>query len=96
MEIVRSDMFFDTDFAYDIINLLWNPIKEHITEGATVYYVPSQMLFQICLESLPLEDGTLLGDHYNFVRLSSARELVKKQKRSMLHQLYFTADCNMI
>ena len=76
--IVRPDMFYDTDFAYDVIRLLWDPIKEHITEGATVYYVPSQMLFQICLESLPLEDGTLLGDHYNFVRLSSARELVKK------------------
>ena len=79
--IVRPDMFYDTDFAYDVIRLLWDPIKEHITEGATVYYVPSQMLFQICLESLPLEDGTLLGDHYNFVRLSSARELVKKQKK---------------
>ena len=79
--IVRPDMFYDTDFAYDVIRLLWDPIKEHITEGATVYYVPSQMLFQICLESLPLEDGTLLGDHYNLVRLSSARELVKKQKK---------------
>ena len=79
--IVRPDMFYDTDFAYDVIRLFWDPIKEHITEGATVYYVPSQMLFQICLESLPLEDGTLLGDHYNFVRLSSARELVKKQKK---------------
>ena len=81
--IVRPDMFYDTDFAYDVIRLLWDPIKEHITEGATVYYVPSQMLFQICLESLPLEDGTLLGDHYNFVRLSSARELAKKQKFNM-------------
>jgi hypothetical protein len=29
------------------------------------------------LESLPLSDGSLLGSHYYFVRLSSARELVK-------------------
>lgn len=79
--IVRPDMFYDKDFASDIIKLLWKPIEEHITEGATIYYVPSQMLFQVCLESLPLEDGTLLGDHYNFVRLSSARELVKKKKK---------------
>ncbi|MBE6303606.1 MAG: CHAT domain-containing protein [Bacteroidales bacterium] len=79
--IVRPDMFYDIedDIAADVIKLLWNPIKEYITEGSTVYYVPSQMLFQVCLESLPLDDGTLLGDHYNFVRLSSARELVKKQ-----------------
>ena len=31
----------------------------------------------MALESLPLPDGSLLGDHYKFVRLSSARELVR-------------------
>lgn len=80
--IVRPDMFYDKDFAAEVIKLLWSPLKEHISEGSTVYYVPSQMLFQVCLESLPLEDGTLLGDHYHFVRLSSARELVRKQNKS--------------
>ncbi len=80
--IVRPDMFYDKDFAAEVIKLLWNPLKEHIVEGSTVYYVPSQMLFKVCLESLPLEDGTLLGDHYHFVRLSSARELVREQNKS--------------
>lgn len=80
--IVRPDMFYDKDFASEVVKLLWNPLKEHISEGSTVYYVPSQMLFQVCLESLPLEDGTLLGDHYHFVRLSSARELVREQNKS--------------
>ena len=80
--IARPDMFYDKDFATDVIELLWSPIKKYIAEGSTVYYVPSQMLFQVCLESLPLEDGTLLGEHYNFVRLSSARELVKRQNES--------------
>ena len=79
--IARPDMFYDKDFAVEVLRLLWNPIKEHIAEGSTVYYVPSQMLFQICLESLPLDDGTLLGDHYHFIRLSSARELVRKQNK---------------
>lgn len=80
--IARPDMFYDKDFAAEVIKLLWNPLKEHILEGSTVYYVPSQMLFQVCLESLPLEDGTLLGDHYHFVRLSSARELVREQNKT--------------
>ncbi|MBQ8852952.1 MAG: CHAT domain-containing protein [Alistipes sp.] len=79
--IARPDMFYDKDFAAEVIKLLWNPLKEHILEGSTVYYVPSQMLFQVCLESLPLEDGTLLGDHYHFVRLSSAREVVREQNK---------------
>lgn len=75
--ITRPDMYYDNDYAPDVLKLLWEPLKEHIAEGATVYYVPSQLLFQVSLESLPLADGTLLGSHYNFVRLSSARELVK-------------------
>lgn len=78
-------LFYDTeDFASEVVKLLWNPIKEHIDEGSTVYYVPSQLLFRVSLESLPLEDGTLLGEHYNFVRLSSARELLKKNKSDNL------------
>lgn len=75
--ITRPDMYYDNDYAPDVLKLLWEPLKEHIAEGATVYYVPSQLLFQVSLESLPLADGSLLGSHYNFVRLSSARELVR-------------------
>lgn len=80
--IVCPDMFYDKDFFSDVIRLLWEPIKEYVKEGATIYYVPSQLIFQICLESLPLDDGTLLGEHYNFVRLSSARELLKENRNN--------------
>lgn len=75
--IVRPDMYYSEDYSEDILKLLWNPLKESVSEGATIYYVPSQLLFQISLESLPMPDGSLLGNHYHFVRLSSARELVK-------------------
>ena len=77
--ITRPDMYYNQDYAPEVLKLLWEPLKENIAEGATVYYVPSQLLFQVSLESLPLADGSLLGNHYNFVRLSSARELVKTQ-----------------
>ena len=75
--IVRPDMYYSEDYSEDVLKLLWNPLKESVSEGATIYYVPSQLLFQISLESLPMPDGSLLGSHYHFVRLSSARELVK-------------------
>ena len=75
--IVRPDMYYSEDYSEDVLKLLWEPLKENVSEGATIYYVPSQLLFQISLESLPLPDGSLLGSHYHFVRLSSARELVK-------------------
>lgn len=79
---VRPDMFYYKDYAHDVLQLLWEPLKTNIPVGTTIYYVPSQLLFQISLESLPLADGTLLGNHYNFVRLSSARELVKMKSKS--------------
>ena len=75
--IIRPDMYYDKDYAQDVLQLLWEPLKANLSEGTTVYYVPSQLLFQVSLESLPLSDGSLLGSHYNFVRLSSARELMK-------------------
>lgn len=80
--IVRPDMYYSEDYSEDVLKLLWVPLKENVSEGTTIYYVPSQLLFQISLESLPLPDGSLLGSHYHFVRLSSARELVKMKSES--------------
>lgn len=81
--IVRPDMNYSEDYSEDVLNLLWVPLKENVSEGTTIYYVPSQLLFQISLESLPLPDGSLLGSHYHFVRLSSARELVKMKSNAI-------------
>lgn len=80
--IVRPDMYYSEDYSEDVLKLLWEPLKENVSAGATIYYVPSQLLFQISLESLSLPDGSLLGSHYHFVRLSSARELVKMKSKS--------------
>ncbi len=76
MQVSQPHHFYKSPYAEKMYQLLWEPFKDKVKESATVYYVPSQMLFQIALESLPMEDGTLLGEHYHFVRLSSARELV--------------------
>lgn len=77
--VTRPTQYYDKVIGFEMTKLIWNPFKNHVKEGATVYYVPSQLLFQIALESLPLEDGTLLGDHYRFVRLSSSRAILNVQ-----------------
>lgn len=76
MNVSQPDMYYTDKYGKELYKLLWEPFKDAVKNGATVYYVPSQLLFQIALESLPMGDGTLLGDHYTFVRLSSAREVV--------------------
>ena len=62
--------------------LIWMPLKESIPIGSTIYYIPSGVIHTIALEALPLADGTTLGQHYNFVRLTSAREILKKKAKT--------------
>lgn len=77
MKVTNTDMYYDYSYAEKIYELLWKPFEGKVREGTTVYYVPSQLLFQMAIESIPMPDGSLLGEHYNFVRLSSAREVVR-------------------
>ena len=85
MQIAYPDMYYESPYAKELYRLLWEPFQDVVKEGSTVYYVPSQLLFRIALESLPLEDGTVLGDHYRFIRLSSARELAYVDNRLNLN-----------
>ena len=42
--ITRPDLFYDTDYSEEVIQLIWQPLKNHIPKGSTIYYVPSQVL----------------------------------------------------
>lgn len=66
--------------------LIWNPIEASIAKGSTVYYIPSGVMHGIALEALPLSDGTTLGQHYDFVRLTSAREIVNAHHSNKINR----------
>lgn len=66
--------------------LIWNPIEASIAKGSTVYYIPSGVMHGIALEALPLSDGTTFGQHYDFVRLTSAREIVNAHHSSKINR----------
>lgn len=66
--------------------LIWKPMEVSIAKGSTVYYIPSGVMHGIALEALPLSDGTTLGQHYNFVRLTSAREIVNAHHSSKINR----------
>lgn len=72
------DRLYRPDSSAQALRLLWDPIRPYVSEGETVYYVPSGNIYQVALESLPADDGSLLGEHYRFVRLSSSRELASR------------------
>lgn len=66
--------------------LIWNPIEACIAKGSTMYYIPSGVMHGIALEALPLSDGTTLGQHYDFVRLTSAREIVNAHHSNKINR----------
>ena len=71
------DLLYGATASKKAVKLLWDKIRSHAVEGATIYYVPSGKLYQLAWESLSTDDGSLLGEHYRFVRLSSAREIAR-------------------
>lgn len=91
MQFTRPDQYYDMDYSAELVDYIWTPLTKYINEGETVYYVPSTLLFQIALESLPMKDGSLLGEHYHFVRLSSARELKGTKEHSILDSHHLDA-----
>lgn len=54
---------------------LWEPLTQCITKGDVVYFAPSGVLLQLAIEALPVNDKSVLADHYRLIRLSSTREL---------------------
>lgn len=66
--------------------LIRKPIEANIAKGSTVYYIPSGVMHGIALEALPLSDGTTLGQHYDFVRLTSAREIVNAHHSNKINR----------
>lgn len=72
--------------AKEVRNMAWKPLSKEVIGKKTIYYVPSGIIHQIALESIPLEDGTLLGDHYHFVRLTSAREIARIKHKPLARE----------
>ena len=73
---LSPEYLYSNEVAGRALDVLWRPLSPYIEEGSTVYYVPSGMVHQIAIESIPISNDSILGDRYNFFRLSSAREII--------------------
>lgn len=76
----QPEDLYEESIGGELRNRLWQPLADELKEGEVVYYVPAGRLHAVALESLPWGDGTVLGDHYHFVRLTSAREVERLRK----------------
>lgn len=75
---------FDTN-SKTIFNLIWDKILPQIHEGETIYFSLAGLLHQIAIENIPYDQTHTMSDVYTMVRLSSTREIVKKDKNIKHH-----------
>ena len=72
----RPDVIYGRKTSAELIELLWKPLEQYVTADDRVYIIPSGDMHMISYDSFQLADGTLLGSRYDFIRLSSAREIL--------------------
>ena len=78
MPETRPDAIYGRKYSSQFVDLLWKPLEQYVHEGDVVYMIPSGDLHLISFDSFQLRDRSLLGSRYDFVRLSSARELMER------------------
>lgn len=68
----------------ELYRQLWQPLESTLAGVKTVYFSPVGLLHQVNLEALATNDGSILADHYQFIRLRSTRQLAFKTDRNEL------------
>lgn len=75
-EASRPDAVYNRQNSSELLKLLWKPLEKYVDKGNVVYVIPSGDLHLVSFDSFQHNDGSLLGSKYDFIRLSSARELL--------------------
>ncbi|HIR38275.1 MAG TPA: tetratricopeptide repeat protein [Candidatus Limisoma gallistercoris] len=62
-----------------LYNLVWKPLEREMERVTTVYFAPSGELYNLPIESLPIDGSTYNSDLRGYRRLSSTRQLVLRR-----------------
>lgn len=74
-----------SDGAYikrnELSQCIWSKLLPYTLNVKTIYFVPTGLLHNIPLETLPYDTQSIMSEHFSMVRLSSTREIVALQNR---------------
>ena len=62
-----------------LYNLVWKPLEKEMAGVTTVYFSPSGELYNLPIESLPVDGSTYNSDLRSYRRLSSTRQLALRR-----------------
>lgn len=60
-----------------LFRLIWKPLLGLLADVKTICFAPTGVLHRVALSALPINDSTLMTDHYNMIRLTSTRTLTR-------------------
>ena len=81
-EIIQDEGAEDEDVksvAYDLWEILWSPLNEHLGETASIYISPDSVLNVLPFDVLTDEDSSYLLENFDLRIISSARDLALDQ-----------------
>ena len=98
-----TDRLYHFPYSQSLLKLCWESLSHYIHMGETVYYVPAGTLHQLSLESVAVTSDSILGDQYHFIRLSSTREICRRELQQTGHTsavlyggLYYDVDLSVM
>ena len=83
-----SSLYKDSVAIYE---KLWGKLEEHIKGKKTVYFSPTGPLNLLNHEALTMPDGSIFGDKYNLVRLSSTDKIIANTSKESGDKRYQSA-----
>ena len=75
-EIEMGDIYSNES----LYRLVWLPLEKELESSSKVYFAPDGELYNIPIEHAYMSQGLYFSDIYNIHRLSSTRELLKRNK----------------
>lgn len=73
---IDKGLYLSSDVLY---NLVWKPLEEEMEGVKTVYFAPAGELYNLPIESLPVDGSTYNSDLRSYRRLSSTRQLALRR-----------------
>lgn len=83
-----SSLYKDSVAIYE---KLWGKLEEHIKGKKTIYFSPTGPLNLLNHEALTMPDGSIFGDKYNLVRLSSTDKILANTSKESGDKRYQSA-----
>lgn len=82
----------DNKLSEDDVKAFLANLTTKLHPGENVFFVPSGKFHTIPIEAVKMPDGSLFGEEYNVVRLSSARDVLKFKEGESLGRKRLTAS----